>query len=427
MHVPADVDAPRIAAVDAVEILDGRLEPTLRVTVRTDDGAVGRADVPSGRSTGRREATERRDGGDRYGGLGVRGAVEAVRGEVAEALRGTPVTAQRRIDRRLVELDGTDDRSRLGGNATTGVSLATLRAAAASLELPAYRYIGSVTGARLPVPFFDVIEGGELAESGLGFQEHQLVPTGMDEFSAALRACAESYHELAGIVADRWGRAALNVGVEGGYTPQATDPREAFDAALEATEEAGYGGEFGVAIDAAASHLYDPDAGTYDLLEEPMDGEELFAFYEELAATYPLVSIEDPFHEEAFGPTAELTAAIGADVQIVGDDLFVTNADRLARGIDRGAANALLLKVNQVGTVTEALDAAELARRNGYAVQVSERSGQTPDTWLAELAAGIGAGQVKTGVSRGERTEQYNRLLEIEAELGPAARYAGWS
>ncbi len=408
-----------IESVSALEIVDCRLEPTLRVTVRTESGATGRADVPCGRSTGAHEAIERRDGGDRFGGRGVRDAVETVESEIESELAGRAVTDQRGIDRALVELDGTGDRSRLGANATTGVSLATAVAGAAAAGLPLYRYLGRTDVGTLPLPLFDVIEGGELAESGLAFQEHQLLPVGADSFSEALEMSAETYAALGDLLEERYDARSRNVGVEGGYTPPLSDPREAFDAALEAAERAGYGDDFALGIDAAATHFYDDETETYAVLDEPFDRGELIEFYRELADAYPLVSIEDPLDENDFEGTAELTDAV--DAQIVGDDLFTTNPDRLREGIETGAGDALLLKVNQIGTLTEALEAADLARRNGYNVQVSERSGQTPDTWLAELTVGLAATQIKTGVTRGERTEQYNRLLEIEAELGAGA------
>jgi enolase len=404
-----------IESVSALEIVDCRLEPTLRVTVRTEGGASGTADVPCGRSTGAHEAVERRDGDERFDGKGVEEAVRIVDDEIGPTLAGRDVTEQRAIDRALVELDGTSDRSRLGGNATTGVSLATAVAAATAVGLPLYRYLGRADVGKLPMPLFDVIEGGELAESGLAFQEHQLIPVGADSFSEALRMSAETYAVLGDLLEETYDSRSRNVGVEGGYTPPLSDPRDAFDAALKAADRAGYGGEFALGLDAAATHCYDDRTETYRVLDEPFDRDELVEFYEDLVDAYPLVSIEDPLEENDFEGTAALTDAV--DAQIVGDDLFVTDSDRLKRGIERSAGNALLLKVNQIGTLTEALEAADLARRNGYDVQVSERSGQTPDTWLAELAVGLSATQIKTGVTRGERTEQYNRLLEIERDL----------
>jgi enolase len=410
-----------IRSVDAREILDNRLEPTLRVTVETPAGT-GRADVPRGRSRGAHEAHERRDGDDRYRGRGVRTAVSTVEKQVAPALAGHDATDQRGVDAALLDLDGTPRKAHLGGNVVTGVSLAVLRAGAAATGLPLYRYVGGANAHVLPLPFFDLIEGGELAGSDLPFQEHQVVPVGADSVAEAVRWTAEVYYELGDILRDEYGEASLNVGDEGGYTPIGVDdPREAFDLECRAIEECGYGGEFALAADVAASHFYDSETETYALCGESMSRDELCAFYADLVDAYPIVSLEDPLDQDDFAGVAALTDRL--DTQIVGDDLFTTTPDRLQEGIDRGAATALLWKVNQVGTVTEAIEAARLATRNGYAVQVSERSGQTPDTWLAELAVGLGAGQIKTGVTRGERTEQYNRLLEIEAELGASGTF----
>ena len=413
----------RVERVRAREIVDNRLEPTLRVTVETGSG-FGRADVPCGRSRGKREVFDLRDGDDRYNGRGVRTAVSNVEGVIGPAIAGEDVTDQRSIDDTLRELDGTSDLSSLGGNAVTGVSLAVLDAGASATDTPLYRYVGGLDATVLPIPFFDLIEGGELASGGLAFQEHQIVPVGASSFSEALRIAAEVYAELGDLLEAEYGEASRNVGDEGGYVPIGmADPREAFDLEWRAIERLGYESAFALAADVAASHFYDDESGTYALAGDELSREDLFAFYEELVDTYPVVSLEDPLHEDDLEGTAALTERL--DVQIVGDDLFVTDPARVQEGIDHGAANALLLKVNQVGTVSDALDAAALATRNGYAVQVSERSGQTPDTWLADLAVGVGGGQIKTGVTRGERTEQYNRLLEIEDELGDAATYGG--
>jgi enolase len=413
-------DAP-IDAITAREILDNRLEPTLRVTVETPAGT-GRADVPRGRSRGAHEASDRRDGDDRYRGLGVRDAVSAVEDRIAPELRGRDVTDQRGVDAVLVSLDGTDTKENLGGNAVVGVSLAVLRAGAAATGLPLYRYVGGADAHILPLPFFDLIEGGELAGGDRPFQEHQVVPVGADSVAEAVRWTAEVYYELGDILRSEYGAASCNVGDEGGYNPLGVDdPREAFDLECRAIEACGYDGEFALAADVAASHFYDPETETYDLCGEAMTRTDLVTFYEDLVDTYPIVSLEDPLDQADFAGVADLTDRL--DVQIVGDDLFATTPDRLRTGIDHGAGTALLWKVNQVGTVTEATEAARLATRNGYAVQVSERSGQTPDTWLADLAVGLGAGQIKTGVTRGERTEQYNRLLEIEADLGGVATF----
>ncbi|WP_299234181.1 phosphopyruvate hydratase [Natronomonas sp.] len=412
-----------IEALSAREILDNRLEPTLRVTVRTAGGTTGRADVPRGRSRGGHEATDKRDGGDRYRGLGVRDAVETVKTRIAPELRGRDVTDQAGIDASMGTLDGTADRSDLGGNAMTGVSLAVLKAGANAHDLPLYRYLGGPAATAIPVPVVDLIEGGELGASGLPFQEHQIVPRGAEDFAEAIRLCAEVYYELGDVLAERYGPGARSVGDEGGYTPSGlTDPREALDRLLEAIEACGYGGVFGLSIDAAATQLYDPDAERYRLADGTYTRGELIEYYADLASAYPLVSIEDPLVEDDFEGFAALSERL--DAQIVGDDLFATNAGRIERGIDAGAGDALLCKVNQVGTVTETIAAVETARRGGYALQVSERSGQTADTWLADVAVGLGADQIKTGTTRSERTEQYNRLLEIAD--GSSGEYAEW-
>ncbi|MFB6113234.1 MAG: enolase C-terminal domain-like protein [Halodesulfurarchaeum sp.] len=412
---------PTIESIGAMEILDCRLDPTLRVTVETTAGR-GRADVPVGRSTGKNEVVERRDGGPRYRGRGVRTAVETVEDVIAPEFRGREVTDQRALDDLLWDLDGTETLSNLGGNATTGVSLAIATAAADSLGLPLFRYLGRPDSHVLPVPFLDVIEGGELAATDLPFQEHQLVPTGTDSFAEAIRRGAEVYYELGDRLAAKWGEGARNVGSEGGYTPAGmADPRDAFDAMLGALSELGLEDEFDLAIDAAASHVYVEETDRYHLGNEVYTTDELAALYEDLVSAYPLISIEDPFAEHDFEAFASLTRSV--DAQIIGDDLFVSHPNRIRQGIETGAGTALLLKVNQIGTLSGAMDAARTAFEGGYAVQVSERSGQTPDTWLADLAVALNAGQIKTGVTRGERTEQYNRLLEIEAELGSVASY----
>jgi enolase len=417
-----------IRTVGAREILDCRLEPTLRVTVETDGGFRGRADVPAGRSTGTHEAVERRDGGDRYRGRGVRTAVRTVEEEVAPSLAGTDVRDQRAVDDALRDLDGTGRFAGIGANTATGASLAALVAAAEGTDVPLYERVAGVAGrdgTTLPIPFLDVIEGGELAATELDFQEHQLIPTGAETFAEAIRMGAEVYYELGDRLVGEYGRSSRNVGVEGGYTPPGmTDPREAFEAMLGAVEECGYADEFALAVDAAATHFYDADSGTYTFTGGEHTPGEMVDVYADLTSTYPLESIEDPLDESDFEATAELTGQV--DAQVVGDDLFVTNADRVERGVESGAANALLFKINQVGTVTGAFEAAATARESGYAVQVSERSGQTPDTWLADVAVGLDAGQIKTGVTRGERTEQYNRLLWIEGRLGSEGSLADW-
>ncbi len=413
----------KITAVKGREIIDCRGYPTVQVDVWVNDAVLGRADVPCGRSTGTHEAFELRDGEKRYAGFGVRKAVDNVNRVIAPEVIGKDVRDQRKLDQLMIELDGTENKAKLGANAILGVSLAIAQAAASSLGTPLYRYID--TNAHiLPVPVLDLIEGGMLAASELDFQEHQVIPVGAESFSEAIRMGMEVYYELGNILAEKWGKHSLNVGVEGGYTPPGMkDPREAFDAELLAIEKLGYKDKFVLSLDCAASHFYNRKTERYVLMGKEITREELMDFYKELVSSYPLQSIEDPLEEEDFDGFAELARTL--NIQIIGDDLFVTNINRLRKGVEKGAANALLFKVNQIGSLSEALDAAQFAFRNRYGVQVSERSGQTEDTWLADLTVGLNAGQIKTGVARSERTSKYNRLLQIEEELGPAAKYAG--
>jgi enolase len=418
------VEQFEIKEIKAREILDCRGNPTVEVDVVTKGGVLGRADVPSGRSTGTHEALELRDGGDRAHGKGVLKAVRNVNEIIAPALKRKDVVNQREIDELMIELDGTSNKSKLGANAIVGVSLAIAKTAANALKIPLYRYIGGPNAHILPVPVLDLIEGGLLAASDLDFQEHQVIPVGAKSFSEAIRMGLEVYHELGKILAEKWGKHSLNVGVEGGYTPFGMkDPRDAFDVELKAITELGYKDNFVLSLDVAANHLYNKKTGKYALMGKKITREGLMDFYNDLVSAYPLRSIEDPLEEEDFEGFAELTKTL--NIQIVGDDLFVTNIKRLRKGIEMGAANALLLKVNQIGTLSEALDAAQLAFRNRYGVQVSERSAQTEDTWLADLTVGLNAGQIKTGVTRSERTAQYNQLFRIEEDLGNKARYAG--
>lgn len=412
-----------ITAVKGREILDCRSYPTLQVDVWVNDAVLGRANVPCGRSTGTNEAYELRDGGKRYSGFGVRKAVDNINRIIAPEVVGEDVRNQRKLDQLMIELDGTENKAKLGANAILGVSLAIAQAAASSLGIPLYKYI-DVNAHILPVPVLDLIEGGKLAASELDFQEHQVIPVGAKSFSEAIRMGMEVYYELGNILAEKWGKHSLNVGVEGGYTPPGMkDPREAFDAELLAIQKLGYEDEFVLSLDCAASHFYIRETGKYVFMGKEITRKELMDFYKELVSSYPLQSIEDPLQEEDFDGFAELARTL--NIQIIGDDLFVTNINRLRKGVEKGAANALLFKVNQIGSLSEALDAAQFAFRNSYGVQVSERSGQTEDTWLADLAVGLNAGQIKTGVARSERTSKYNRLLQIEEELGSAAKYAG--
>lgn len=414
-----------IKDVKAREILDCRGNPTVEVDVLTKGMILGRADVPSGRSTGEHEAFELRNGEDRYHGKGVLRAVDNVNKVIAPELENKDVRMQREIDELMLRLDGTENKSKLGANAIVGLSLAVAKTAAKALGIPLYRYICGPNAYILPVPFLNLINGGKLAATELDFQEHIVMPIGAKTFSEAIRMGTEVYCELGRMLSEKWGKHSLNVADEGGYTPIGMkDPREAFDAELMAIEELGYEDEFVLGLDAAAAHLYNKKTGKYVLMEKEITRESLKEFYEDLVSTYPVRSIEDPLEQNDFEGFAELTKTLG--IQIVGDDLFVTNMKRLKKGIEMSAANALLWKVNQIGTLTEALDVAHCAFRYGYGVQVSERSGQTEDIWLADMAVGLNAGQIKTGAPcRSERTAQYNQLFRIEEELGRTAKYAG--
>jgi enolase len=392
--------------------------------VITEGGAVGRADVPVGRSRGGSEVYELRDGGIRYAGRGVLKAVGNVKEKIAPALRCMDVREQRKLDVTMIELDGTENKSKLGGNAIVGVSLAAAKAASAALAIPLYRYVGGVDANTLPVPLLNYINGGKLAGTDLDFQEHMIIPVGAETFSEAMAMGTEVYYHLGEMLAKRYSKYVLNTADEGGYTPPMKSPEEALDAELKAIEELGYGKDFVLGLDVAATHLYDRKKGTYTLMGVEYTRGMLIDYYENLCGAYPLVTIEDPLWEEDFEGHAELVRRLG--IQIVGDDLFVTNIKRLRRGVEMGAANALLWKVNQIGTLTEALDAADYAYRHGYGVQVSERSGQTEDTWLADMAVALNCGQIKTGAPcRSERVAQYNQLFRIEEELGRVARYPG--
>lgn len=415
----------QISAVHAREVLDCRGLPTVQVDVELDDGAFGRADVPAGRSTGRHEPLDLRDGGTRYGGFGVRKAVENVETLIAPAVVGTSATPQRSLDERLVLLDGTENRSRLGANAILGVSLAAARACAAASATPLYRYLNA-DGHVLPVPQVNLINGGKHASNDLDIQECIIMPVGAASFSEALAMSSEVNLELHGLLERAYGKAAVNTGDEGGFAPPITDPRVALEHLHRAVEAAGYSDHMVYGLDCAASHFYDHDTGTYRLSGASMSRDELIALYEELASAFGVVSFEDPLHEDDFEGFAQITSTI--DAQIVGDDLLVTNRARVLEAQRVGAANALLFKVNQAGTLSEALDAARAATEGGWSVVVSERSGETEDPIISDLVVSLNAGQIKTGAPvRGERTAKYNRLLQIEEELGAAARYAGRS
>jgi enolase len=421
------MSATEIVLIRGRQILDSRGNPTVEVDVALDGGALGRAAVPSGASTGAREAIELRDGdGARYLGKGVRRAVEAVNGELCEALLGRDAVEQALLDRTMVELDGTDNKGRLGANAILGVSLAAANAAAAQLGLPLYRYVGGVGARTLPAPMMNVINGGVHADNPIDLQEFMIMPVGAPSFAEALRMGAEIFHALRRGLKDAGHN--TNVGDEGGFAPNLKSADEALGFMARAVETAGYALEEEVvfALDPASSEFHRD--GRYELTGEgkTLDAEGMVRFYEELCARYPIRSIEDGMAEDDWDGWRALTQALGAKVQLVGDDLFVTNPKILAEGIARGIANALLVKLNQIGTLSETLDAVELAQRAGYRCVMSHRSGETEDATIADLAVATNCGQIKTGsMSRSDRMAKYNQLLRIEEELGPAARFAG--
>ncbi|MDT0275700.1 phosphopyruvate hydratase [Blastococcus goldschmidtiae] len=415
---------PSIDAVGAREILDSRGNPTVEVEVALDDGTIARAAVPSGASTGAFEAVELRDGGSRYGGKGVTKAVDGVLDVIGPELVGYEASEQRLVDQRLIDLDGTPDKSRLGANAILGVSLAVARAAADSAGLPLFRYVGGPSAHLLPVPMMNILNGGSHADSNVDVQEFMIAPIGAGTFAEALAMGTETYHALKGVLKGRG--LATGLGDEGGFAPDLPSNRDALDLIAEAVEKAGYslGTDIALALDVAASEFHTD--GGYDFEGQTRSAEYLVDYYRGLVDGYPIVSIEDPLDEEDWDGWIAMTAALGDRVQIVGDDLFVTNPTRLADGIARGAANALLVKVNQIGTLTETLDAVNLAHRSGYRSMMSHRSGETEDTTIADLAVATDCGQIKTGApARSERVAKYNQLLRIEEELDDAARYAG--
>jgi len=408
------------------EILDSRGNPTVEVDVILEDGALGRAAVPSGASTGVHEAHERRDGDGRYGGKGVQGAVAAVNEEILDRLQGMDAEDQRRIDTILIELDGTPNKGRLGANAILGVSLAVAKAAAESAGLPVYRYIGGVPARVLPVPMMNIINGGAHADNPIDIQEFMIMPVAAPSLREAVRWGAETFHALKKLLRDAGH--STNVGDEGGFAPALKSADEALGFIMRAIETAGYkaGEQISLALDSAASEFY--KNGRYELAGEgkSLDAAGLAAYYQDLAARYPIVSIEDGMAEDDWDGWATLTGAIGKSCQLVGDDLFVTNPTRLKQGIEKGIGNAILIKVNQIGTLSETLDAIDMAQRAGYGVVVSHRSGETEDATIAELSVATNAGQIKTGsLSRSDRTVKYNQLMRIEDELGDLAVYAG--
>ena len=416
-----------ITAVHARQILDSRGNPTVEVEVLLEDGAFARAAVPSGASTGEWEAVERRDGDKSvYLGKGVLGAVKSVIEEIAEEVIGIEASDQRAVDAAMIALDATNNKGKLGANAILGVSLAVAKAAAESADLPLYKYLGGPNAHVLPVPMMNILNGGSHADSNVDIQEFMIAPIGFETYSEALRAGVEVYHSLKSVLRDRG--LATGLGDEGGFAPNLESNAAALDLIVEAIEKAGYkpGEQVALALDVASSEFYND--GAYDFEGQKKSAAEMSAYYADLVAKYPLVSIEDPLDENDWEGYKTLTEQIGDKVQIVGDDLFVTNPERLARGIKEGAANALLVKVNQIGSLTETLDAMELAQRHEYRCMVSHRSGETEDVTIADLAVATNAGQIKTGApARSERVAKYNQLLRIEEELGEAAVYAGKS
>ena len=415
-----------IADIHAREILDSRGNPTVEVEVTLEDGAVGRAAVPSGASTGAHEAIEKRDGGTRYGGRGVRQAVEAVNRDIFDALSGFDAADQLAIDRTLINLDGTPNKARLGANAILGVSLAAARAAAADLDQPLYRYVGGVFARTLPVPMMNILNGGVHADNPIDIQEFMVMPVGAADVTEAIRAGSEIFHTLRRKLADAGHN--TNVGDEGGFAPNLASADAALGFIMQAIEAAGYhpGDDVVLALDPAASEFYRD--GAYRLEGKSLDNQALVAYWKDLVDRYPIVSIEDGMAEDDWDGWVLLTRELGGKIQLVGDDVFVTNPSRLRQGIERGAGNALLVKVNQIGTLSETLEAVEIAQRAAWGTVFSHRSGETEDTTIADLAVATNAGQIKTGsLSRSDRLAKYNQLIRIEEQLGDSAVYAGRS
>ena len=415
-----------ILHVFAREIMDSRGNPTVEAEVFLEDGAHGTAGVPSGASTGVHEAHELRDGGDRYQGKGVLKAVENVNEEIADELVGFEADDQHLIDHAMIALDGTENKSRLGANAILGVSIAAAKAAAQSAGLPLYRYIGGPNAHILPVPMMNILNGGAHADSGVDVQEFMIAPIGAESFSEALQVGAEVYHSLKAVI--KANGLSTGLGDEGGFAPSVDSTKAALDLIVEAVEKSGYklGDDVALALDVASSEFYKD--GKYHFEGGEHTAEEMTKVYAELIEQYPIVSIEDPLDEDDWEGYSALIAEVGDKVQIVGDDLFATNPARLQRGIDEKAANALLVKVNQIGTLSETFDAVDLAHRNGFRTMMSHRSGETEDTTIADLAVALGCGQIKTGApARSERVAKYNQLIRIEQELDDAAVYAGRS
>lgn len=403
-----------IESIRARQILDSRGNPTVEAVVSTESCS-SRAAVPSGASTGANEALELRDEDRAYHGKGVKKAVKNIQNEIAPEIQRMEVTDQAKIDHRMISIDGTEDKSELGANAILAVSLATSRAASRCMDIPLYRYLGRVNDNTLPVPFMNVLNGGEHAGNDLDIQEYMIVPDGADTFNEAVRIGSEIYHVLGDIIEARYGPGGTNVGDEGGYAPPLEDPLEPFDLLEDAIEKAGYKGKVSLALDAAASEFHTSDG--YAFADETLDTSEMIAFYERLIEEYPIISLEDPLGEEDWDGFSKITTSLADEVQIIGDDLFVSDPEIIAKGIERDICNCVLLKVNQIGTLTEAMNAASLAHRHDYGVQVSHRSGETCDDFIADLSLALSTGQLKAGApARGERTAKYNRLLRIEQE-----------
>ena len=413
----------RIASVHARQILDSRGNPTVEVDVTLESGAFGRAAVPSGASTGVHEAVELRDGGDAYGGKAVTKAVANASGEIADAVRGMDASDQEALDRRLVALDGTANKGRLGANAILGVSLATAKAAAADAGQPLFRFLGGDEATTLPVPMLNVINGGVHAANSIDLQEFMLVPAGASSFAEALRIGAETYQALKKLLHERG--LATAVGDEGGFAPDLPSSEVAIQAILDAAERAGHRENVAIALDPASSEFFRD--GVYSFEGREAKPGEMAGFYAGLASRFPLVSLEDGNAEDDWDGWKQTTMELGGRMQLVGDDVFVTNPKRLQEGIDRGVANSILIKVNQIGTLTETIDAVRLAQRNGYTAVMSHRSGETEDATIADLAVALGTGQIKTGApARSDRVAKYNQLLRIEEQLGARATYPGW-
>ncbi len=418
----------KIEKVKARWIIDSRARPTVEVDVITRGGGYGRAAAPAGASRGKHEAVEVRDGGKAFKGYGVSKAVENVNKIIAPAIIGMDSRRQRDIDYKMIELDGTPNKSKLGGNAIVATSLAVAKAAADTYGQPLFKYIGGIEARTLPVPLMNIINGGVHAGNELSIQEFMIAPVGADKFSEALRIAVEVYMELKKLLKENYGPIAINVGDEGGFAPPMKDTREALNALVEAVRRAGYvpGKDVLLALDVAASQVFNESENVYIIDGRKYDRSELIEFYERLVEEYPIASIEDPFHEEDFEGFKELVDKLGSRILVVGDDLFVTNIRRLRKGIEMGAANAILVKVNQVGTLTETLDVVREAHRNGYKAIISHRSGETEDTSISHIAVALNTGLIKTGApARGERTAKYNELLRIEEYLGEEAIYPG--